>query len=62
MPKFTVVTGFFDLGRDKWKTKHKRSDEKYFSIIKNMMGMDVNMVIFCEEKNKDRFTNLRKTK
>ena len=60
--KFTVVTGFFDINRDKWKTKHKRSNEKYFEYIENLMGLDVNLIIFCESKNVKKFTSFRKGK
>ena len=59
---FTVVTGFFDINRDKWNTKHQRSTQTYFKYIKNMMGMDVKMLIFIEPKNLETFISFRKGK
>lgn len=62
MSNFTVVTGFFDIGRDKWKTKHARSNETYFRNIKNMMSMDVNLIVFTESKNLKKFKEFRRNK
>jgi len=59
---FTVVTGFFDLNRAGWKTKHSRSNDDYFRYISNMLGMDVKIVIFVEPKNMYRFSQFRKGK
>jgi len=59
---FTVVTAFFDIGRNEWKTKHRRPDKVYFKNIKNMMGLDVKMVVFTEPKNVQRFSEFRQGK
>lgn len=61
-PNLTIVTGFFDIGRDKWTIKHSRSKEKYLVYIKNMMSMDVNMIVFAEKDNMSTFREFRKNK
>lgn len=45
----TVVTGFFDIRRDLWKA-FQRNEANYMVFFRNILRLDVDMVIFTEEK------------
>ena len=49
---FTVVTGFFDIGREEWG-QYSRSLKDYFKHFKNLLSLRINMVIFIEQKHYD---------
>lgn len=49
MQNNTIVTGFFDIGRDKWP-KYNRKLAVYLSNALRNLELDVNMVIFIESK------------
>ena len=44
---YTVVTGFFNIGREHWDYYH-RPLEKYLSDFKNLLSLNANMIIFVE--------------
>jgi protein YibB len=56
---FTVVTGFFDIGRSEWDDIYKRSTNDYLKYFKNMLSLKVNMFIFIELVHFDFVKNIR---
>jgi len=46
---FTVATGFFDIGREEWR-HYTRKLEVYLTYFKNVLSLNVNMVVFTEPK------------
>ena len=58
----TIVTAFFDIGRNSWNTVHSRSVEKYLQNAARMMTLDNNMIIFIEPKYYDFVCKHRQTK
>lgn len=46
---FTVVTGFFDIGRGEWQ-HYTRKLDSYLRYFANMLSLKVNMIIFIEPK------------
>ncbi|AYV85787.1 MAG: hypothetical protein Satyrvirus41_2 [Satyrvirus sp.] len=44
----TIVTAFFDIGRDKWN-RHVRTLSEYLNDAVKNLSLDENMVIFIEE-------------
>jgi protein YibB len=61
MPKYThtIVTTFFDIGRDKWE-KYGRTVDKYLENAKRMMSLKNNMVIYIQNKFVDFVKKNRK--
>lgn len=60
MTVFTVVTGFFDIGRDKWGDRYQRSKDDYKKHFANMLKLSINMVVFVEKDMEDFVTENRK--
>ena len=58
MTKFTVVTGFFDIGRGEWG-KYNRKCEEYLIHFENTLKLKNNMVVFIENKNFDFVRRIR---
>jgi len=58
MVNFTVVTGFFDIGRGEWG-KYNRKTEEYLIHFENTLKLKNNMVIFIENKNFDFVRRIR---
>lgn len=58
---FTVVTGFFNIGRENWTTRYSRSIDVYLKYFENFLKFNVNMVIFIEPEYKQFVENIRKT-
>lgn len=56
----TIVTAFFDIGRDNWSTSHARSVDKYLENASRMLSLDNNMVIFIEPKYYDFVVDKRR--
>ncbi len=52
MQNITVVTAFFNIGRDCWEN-YTRKEEEYLLFFKNLLSFRVNMVIFTEPKYED---------
>ncbi|XP_046582056.1 uncharacterized protein LOC124289476 isoform X2 [Haliotis rubra] len=48
---FTVVTGMIDIGRGSW-SKQSRSYNNYLLHMSQVLRLDVNMVIYIEEKGR----------
>ncbi|XP_046325801.2 uncharacterized protein LOC124110466 isoform X1 [Haliotis rufescens] len=48
---FTVVTGMLDIGRGSW-SKQSRSYNKYLIYMSQVLRLDVNMVVYIEEKGR----------
>jgi protein YibB len=57
---FTVVTGFFDIGRGEWEYYTRKIDE-YLKHFTNMLKLNVNMIIFVEQKFFQLVQTIRKT-
>jgi protein YibB len=55
---FTVVTGFFDIGRSDWDS-FNRSTEDYMRYFKNLLSLKANMIIFVEQKNAEFVYSIR---
>lgn len=55
---FTVVTGFFDIGRGEWDS-YKRNLDEYLRHFKNMLSLKVNMIIFIDSIHFDFVKNIR---
>lgn len=55
---FTVVTGFFDIGRGEWDS-YKRNLDEYLRHFKNMLSLKVNMIIFIHSIHFDFVKNIR---
>lgn len=55
---FTVVTGFFDIGRGEWDS-YKRNIDEYLRHFKNMLSLKVNMIIFIHSIHFDFVKNIR---
>lgn len=60
MVEFTVVTGFFDIGRGEWD-RYNRKLEEYFIYFENTLKLKVNMVIFIESKHYEFVKDIRDT-
>ena len=62
----TIVTAFFDIGRGEIKKEEsknlKRSPEIYFSYFNFLAELDNDMIIFTEEKYKEKIQKMRKNK
>jgi len=67
MNKYLVVTGFFNINRDKWESIYQRQLSKYFENAKRILSTPEDMVIFTskdniefisENRNKSYFTHL----
>lgn len=61
MTNYTIVTGFFDIGRDLWDYS-SRDKSKYFDFGKRLLTLDDNMIIFIDEKYNDFVLEYRKGK
>ena len=46
----TIVTGFWDIGRDNWNNKYKRDVSYYLNNGKKVLSVTNNMVIFIDPK------------
>jgi hypothetical protein len=58
MASLTIVTGFLDIGRDRWSA-HGRTLEKYFSAFRNTLQLHNHMVIWVEPGLVDRVREWR---
>ena len=56
---FTVVTGFFDIGRGEWD-HYNRKIEEYLQHFRNLLSLKVNMVIFTESNFVELVEDVRK--
>lgn len=56
---FTVVTGFFDIGRGEWE-HYNRKIEEYLKHFRNLLSLKVNMVIFTEPNFVELVEDVRK--
>ncbi|OOS21711.1 WlaTC/HtrL family glycosyltransferase [Moraxella lincolnii] len=67
MNDITIVTAFFDIGRGNISTEHypsylKRTTNTYFEYFSYLATLDNNMVIFTEEKFKEKILTMRKSR
>jgi|SaaInlV_130m_DNA_2_1039683.scaffolds.fasta_scaffold55518_1 hypothetical protein len=51
MNKYLVVTGFFNINRDKWNSIYKRELCKYFENAKRILSTPEDLVIFTNKDN-----------
>jgi len=58
----TIVTGFWDIGRDKWTNEYKRDIDYYLNNSKRILSLTNNMIIFIEPKFKNFVEECRKGK
>jgi len=56
---YTIITAFFDIGRDKW-SHYTRSVDKYLHNAKRMLSLQDDMIIFIEHKFIDFVKQVRK--
>ena len=58
---WTLISAYFDLTKmsDASVDINKRSESYYFNHSIGTLNMDVNMVIFCEKENVDKFKQIR---
>lgn len=59
MSKITLVTGLWDIGRGDLKEGWSRSFTYYLEKFKQLLEVDVNMIIFGDEELKDFVFNIR---
>jgi len=50
MNKVTLVTGLWDIGRDNLQEGWSRSFQHYLDKLQQLLQVDVNMIIFGDEK------------
>lgn len=55
----SIVTAFFDIGREKWEGWSRRTIYQYFSSFSYLAQMNVEMVIYTESKFKDKIEEIR---
>lgn len=59
MSNVTLTTAFYDIGRGKWNS-YKRTVDDYMEYFANTVSkIPANLVIYCEESNKDRIASIR---
>jgi protein YibB len=46
--KITVVTCLYDINRDNWQN-YSRSFEKYLNYFKNILSLDMNLVVYTDD-------------
>ena len=55
----TFATAFYDIGRGKWGS-YKRTVDDYMTYFANTVSkIQANLVIYCDESNKDRISSIR---
>jgi beta-1,4-mannosyl-glycoprotein beta-1,4-N-acetylglucosaminyltransferase len=59
--KITIVTAFYDIGRDNWNN-YNRSVDYYFESFYNYFKLDYQMVIFIDERYMKNFIIKNKNK
>ena len=56
---YTFATAFYDIGRGKWSS-YKRTVDDYMTYFSNTVSkIQANLVIYCDESNKDRISSIR---
>ena len=58
--KFTIVTGFFNIGRGEW-SHYTRSIQDYLKNFDNMLRLRIDMVVFIEAENRQFVESIRNT-
>lgn len=58
--KTTLITSLYDIGRNNWE-HWNRTQEQYFKYLGNILSLNSNIVVFIDEADLERVTNLRKT-
>jgi hypothetical protein len=61
MSKITLVTGLWDIGRNNLSEGWSRSYEHYLQKLSQLLELDVNLIIFGDEKLKEFVFSKRKT-
>lgn len=59
MREVTVVTGFFDIGREGWGAGFSRSSHKYMSYFEFWARINNNLIVFTEPKYKETIEKIR---
>lgn len=55
----TFATAFYDIGRGKWSS-YKRTVDDYMGYFSSTVSkIQANLVIYCDESNKDRISSIR---
>ena len=60
MNKVTIVTGLWDIGRDKLSNDWARSMDHYLQKFDELLKIDENMIIFGDE-NLQKFVSERRS-
>lgn len=66
--KITIVTAFFDIGRENWTTDKGypdylfRAPETYIDYFKNLATLDNEIIIFTSQNYAERIKDIRKDK
>lgn len=47
---YTIVTGFFDINREKWNDCYTRTNNEYFRNFERVCQLDDSMVVYISEK------------
>lgn len=50
--KFTLVTALLDIGRGNW-WEYRRTIENYYQYLDNILHLNVDLVIFLDDKSAD---------
>ena len=56
----TIVSAFYDIGRTDWKD-FSRSTDVYFKAFETMCSLENDIILFTEEKFKDRVNKIINT-
>lgn len=59
MKEIKIVTAFFDIGRDKYES-HKRSTDEYFEYFKFWARIKNEIIIYCDPENVERIQAIRR--
>ncbi len=54
-----LVTAFFEIGRENFPV-YSRLNEEYFDYFKMWCGLNNKLIVFCDKKNSDRISKIRK--
>lgn len=56
----TIVTAFYDIGREKWET-YSRTNEEYFRCFELLCQLKNKIIVFTQSKFKERFKQIQAT-
>jgi len=59
MPEITVVTAFFSVGRDEWKT-YNRSNDKYIEYFRFWARLQNKLIVYTDRDTAEKVLEIRK--